>query len=128
MPALKTAEDIGVYRPTVFFFTDGEPNDSEITRLDAWEGLVDPQFEFHPNVFTFGIGEADRDVIRQYKSGHGLVFIQQEDRNIEDSIMEILELLIGSIVSSAIDPSQSSGQIIINDDALDELENLELLD
>jgi uncharacterized protein YegL len=129
VPSLKTADDIGIYRPTVFFFTDGEPTDSEISRRQAWDALTDPSFKYHPNVFTFGVGEADREAIKHYKSGHGMVFIQKKDSNIADAIKEILVMLVNSIVSSGLNPNQNTGgQIVIDPDALKDLEDIELID
>ncbi len=58
--ALKAA-GFGVYRPAVFFISDGGPTDT------GWEAefakLVDPEWKLHPNVVSFGFGQADETVI-----------------------------------------------------------------
>jgi len=51
-----------VFRPVVFFLSDGQPTDS-------WQGqyqqLVDPSNPYRPNIVAFGIGDADETVIAQ---------------------------------------------------------------
>src|ERR1035441_8262650 len=45
-----------VYRPAVFFLSDGQPGDN-------WEGsykrLIDPSWTYHPNILAFGFGDVD---------------------------------------------------------------------
>jgi uncharacterized protein YegL len=51
-----------VYRPVVFFLSDGHPTDP-VTWPDAYERLVDPDWPPRPNVISFGIGDADATTI-----------------------------------------------------------------
>jgi uncharacterized protein YegL len=51
-----------VYRPAVFFLSDGHPTDPA-TWPDAYERLVDPDWPARPNIISFGIGDADADTI-----------------------------------------------------------------
>lgn len=53
------ADGARVYRPAVFFMSDGMPTDS------GWrtplQGLLDPAFKQRPNIITFGFNEANAD-------------------------------------------------------------------
>jgi uncharacterized protein YegL len=51
-----------VYRPAVFFLSDGHPTDHQ-TWPAAYERLVDPDWPAHPNIISFGIGDADATTI-----------------------------------------------------------------
>lgn len=51
-----------VYRPAVFFLSDGHPTDQE-TWLAEYERLVDPAWPARPNIIAFGIGDADATTI-----------------------------------------------------------------
>lgn len=51
-----------VYRPAVFFLSDGHPTD-QATWPDAYERLRDPDWPARPNIIAFGIGDADAETI-----------------------------------------------------------------
>jgi uncharacterized protein YegL len=51
-----------VYRPAVFFLSDGHPTDPT-TWPAAYERLVDPDWPARPNIIAFGIGDADAATI-----------------------------------------------------------------
>ena len=51
-----------VYRPAVFFLSDGHPTDPA-TWPDAYERLVAPDWPPRPNIISFGIGDADATTI-----------------------------------------------------------------
>jgi uncharacterized protein YegL len=53
-----------VYRPAVFFLSDGHPTDPT-TWPDAYDRLVDPEWTARPNIIAFGIGDADASTIGQ---------------------------------------------------------------
>jgi uncharacterized protein YegL len=59
--ALK-AEAHQVYRPAVFFLSDGHPTDPAAWPA-AYERLVDPDWPARPNIIAFGIGDADASTI-----------------------------------------------------------------
>jgi uncharacterized protein YegL len=59
--ALK-AQSHQVYRPAVFFLSDGHPTDPA-TWPAAYERLVDPDWPARPNIIAFGIGDADAATI-----------------------------------------------------------------
>lgn len=51
-----------VYRPAVFFLSDGYPTD-QTTWPDWYAKLVDPDWPARPNIIAFGIGDADAATI-----------------------------------------------------------------
>lgn len=51
-----------VYRPAVFFLSDGHPTDPAAWP-SAYERLVDPDWAARPNIIAFGIGDADAATI-----------------------------------------------------------------
>ncbi len=51
-----------VYRPAVYFLSDGHPTDPG-GWPDAYDRLVDPDWPARPNIIAFGIGDADADTI-----------------------------------------------------------------
>lgn len=56
------ADAYEVYRPAVFFLSDGHPTDPA-TWPAAYERLVDPEWPPRPNIISFGIGDADAATI-----------------------------------------------------------------
>jgi uncharacterized protein YegL len=56
------AQSHQVYRPAVFFLSDGHPTDPA-TWPAAYEWLVDPDWPARPNIIAFGIGDADAATI-----------------------------------------------------------------
>lgn len=57
------ADDYRVFRPTVFFLTDGQPSDPRSQWKSTHARLVDRDFPHRPNVVSFGFGDAPRRVL-----------------------------------------------------------------
>ncbi|MCB5166314.1 VWA domain-containing protein [Streptomyces bambusae] len=93
--ALK-AQGHEVYRPVVFFLSDGGPTDEGW--MDAHKDLTEARYR--PNIIAFGIGEADRHTI-----GHVANFraFMQEDTSVSPAaaLREFAASLTRSIVRSA---------------------------
>ena len=102
-----------VYRPTVFFFTDGEPNDNEKSRLDYHNQLTDSSFRYQPNIICVGFGDATLESLKKYSAGsyksptgkydvgnEKLVLMAKKDNSIEEQLHSIINALINSIVQS----------------------------
>lgn len=93
--ALK-AEGHRVFRPSVFFLSDGRPNDND------WEtalaSLTDPAWKLHPNILAFGIGAADPGIIR--KVGITKAFMADGSKLPAQALSEFATMLTRSIINS----------------------------
>ena len=84
-----------VLRPTVFFITDGEP-DNEDWRTPFNELMADP---YHPNMFAFGIEGADRDTIKEL--GTGGAFIAVDNVTASKALASVFKSIGRTVVASA---------------------------
>jgi uncharacterized protein YegL len=111
-----------VFRPSVFFITDGGPTDGERERTSAWEDLTDPDRRSHPNVIAFGVGdEVPTEILKQYVSHRGRAFVSKSGADAATSIRSIIEMLVMSVVASADDGSAGgTGGLQLNTDAISE--------
>lgn len=97
-----------VYRPVVFFMSDGDHNASE-DWAPALEQVRDTSWKFAPEVVAFGFGEANREVIRRVATRFSF------DAKGQDPVVQVREImnaLIGSIRTTSTsfrDPSQAEG-------------------
>jgi uncharacterized protein YegL len=92
---LRAAGDL-VYRPAVFFLTDGQP-------LDDWAEsharLTDPAWPDHPDIVPFGFGDLDDpDTVQRLATGVG--FLADGTMKPEEAVRELAKMLIGSIINS----------------------------
>ncbi|MER5350392.1 VWA domain-containing protein [Kitasatospora sp. NPDC002551] len=92
--ALK-ADGHDVYRPVVFFLSDGVPTDSDWDR--PYQDLL--AAAFRPHIIAFGIGQADRSVIAHVATFKAFM---QEDGNADVAVAlrEFAASLTRSIVRS----------------------------
>jgi uncharacterized protein YegL len=72
-----------VFRPVVFFLSDGLPSDAE-GNLDvtnswtaAYEALISPDYPAHPIIIAFGIGACDAEIVRRVATFKA--FVQNDD-------------------------------------------------
>lgn len=95
------AEGNQVYRPAVFFLSDGQPT-------DAWENsyrrVTDLYWPLHPNILAFGFGSVDRQTLQQVATVKA--FIADGSMGPEGALREFAQSLIRSIVNSG---TQSQG-------------------
>ncbi|MDT0326863.1 vWA domain-containing protein [Nocardiopsis lambiniae] len=85
-----------VYRPAVFFLSDGFPGDGDWDI--AYKKLIDPGWGPHPNILAFGFGEADPRVIRQVATAQA--FMSDGTLNPGQALQEFAKSLTNSIVTS----------------------------
>jgi uncharacterized protein YegL len=95
--ALLKAEGHLVYRPAVFFLSDGLPTDSKPWR-SAYRRLVDESWKLRPNIIAFGIGDALADIIREI--GTFKAFMSEEGVSPGAALHEFARALTKSIVKS----------------------------
>ena len=100
--SLKGAGNV-VYRPAVFFLSDGYPNDNHWQ--PAFQALTDPNWKYRPNVLAFGFGDADENIIRQVATTRA--FMANGNTDLADALREFAQSLIRSIVNS-VTPSASN--------------------
>ncbi|WP_027345044.1 vWA domain-containing protein [Hamadaea tsunoensis] len=84
-----------VYRPAVFFLSDGLPNDDW---HQSYQALVDPVWRPHPNILAFGFGQADTQTIQQVATTKA--FIANGTLGPAAALREFAKSLIRSIVNS----------------------------
>ena len=106
VPQLKS-QGFRVHRPMVFFMSDGAPN------AEDWQSslaqLTDSNFQFHPNIVSFGVSGAEPSVIKEVSTpltvGEGkkesFAFLAQDGVNPGHALREIMKFITGTIVSSA---------------------------
>ncbi|MBO0834028.1 MAG: VWA domain-containing protein [Actinobacteria bacterium] len=97
-----------VYRPVVFFMSDGEHVAAEDWTA-AHGQLRDKSWKFAPEIVAFGFGEANREVIRQVATRFSFE-AKHQDPVVQ--VREIMNALIGSIRTTSTsfrDPSQAEG-------------------
>jgi uncharacterized protein YegL len=94
--SLKQAGNV-VYRPAVFFLSDGHPN------RNNWQAphqaLTDANWTSRPNILAFGFGSADASTIQQVATVRA--FIADGTIGPADALREFAQSLIRSIVNSA---------------------------
>ena len=90
-----------VYRPAVFFLSDGQPGDN-------WEGaykrLIDPNWTYHPNILAFGFGDVDATTLQQVATARA--FVADGSMGPDEALREFAQSLIQSIVNSGSKPAQ----------------------
>jgi len=97
-----------VFRPAVFFITDGEPTDDQ-TWEPTYRSLIDKNSNRRaPNVIAFGVNGANATTIG--KIGTVGAFIASNGINPGNALKEILRSLTNSIVSSS---SSSTPQLVV---------------
>ncbi|MFL6118901.1 vWA domain-containing protein [Actinophytocola sp.] len=94
-----------VYRPAVFFLSDGHPTDHQ-TWPAAYERLVDPNWPPRPNIIAFGIGDADATTIGRI--GTVQAFMSQGGVTPADALHCFARALTTSVVRS-----QDDGEVAL---------------
>lgn len=101
-----------VFRPTVFFLSDGQPTDDEDKDwLQALEDLTGDGFKYRPNLLAFGIGQADRKTIA--KVGKTRAFRVDPSMSPVAALKEFASALTKSIILSGSGPAKQEPQVVI---------------
>jgi uncharacterized protein YegL len=91
------AEGHIVYRPAVFFLSDGQPNPG-IPWDTAFRALTDASWSARPNILAFGIGDADEKVIGQV--GTQRAYMADNSLGPAEALAEFARSLVRSMISS----------------------------
>ena len=97
-----------VYRPVVFFMSDGEHMARE-SWDEALQALRDPSWRFRPEVVTFGFGDANEETMRKVSTRFAFL---TKGTDPSTQVREILNALVGSIRTTSTsfrDPAQPEG-------------------
>lgn len=101
------------YRPAVVFISDGRPTDDEERWKGAHRRLTDPGWKRHPNVLSFGFGDADPAVLALVsESKPNRAFIAAQGADPAKVVPELMTGLINSIVSSSASVHSGEAQLV----------------
>lgn len=105
--AMLKADDCQVFRPAVFFLSDGEPTDT------GWEqshdDLVSPAFPFRPNIISFGVGQAGDSTIARTATLRA--YVANDSSDTTAALQAYAEALTNSIVMST--TGGSEGELVL---------------
>lgn len=90
-------DDFSVQRPLVFFYSDGIPTDSD----KSWRGALESlrSIRAHPNIISFGLGDADPGLIRDVSSTSSWSFMGATDTELEVLFTQIMRYVVSSLTS-----------------------------
>ncbi|MFB7677447.1 VWA domain-containing protein [Kitasatospora purpeofusca] len=103
-----------VYRPTVFFLSDGQPSGNE-----DWSGthrqLTDRAATTgSPNIAAFGIGEADAATILSVATDRNYAFVAIPGADVGAAITKFCSALTTSIVSSGLALASGQAELVVD--------------
>jgi uncharacterized protein YegL len=113
-----------VFRPAVFFITDGQPTDNDTTLQAAFSDLTAQTFKYRPNIIPFGVGDATKASLAPWvfpQTGEKQMrsYVAKDGANPAKAITEMAHLLISSILASATsatDPGATAALVLPEDD------------
>jgi uncharacterized protein YegL len=91
-----------VYRPAVFFLSDGQPGDNWSA---SYQRLTDPNWPLHPNIMAFGFGGVDAGTLQQVATVRA--FIADGSMGPDAALREFAKSLTNSIVNSGSRPAEN---------------------
>jgi uncharacterized protein YegL len=118
-------DNFRVFRPAVFFLTDGLPNDDEADLRAAFAELTDPSFVARPNIVPFGMGEATKAALDRWvypKAGESRKpmrsYVARDGLHPAVAVNQMAEILVTSVIASAhsVSTDATSGGFIPPDD------------
>lgn len=108
------ADGFRVFRPAVFFLTDGRPTDAGATWRAALGELLDGDFPHRPNVVAFGFGDAEPKLLAEIATV--AAYSAADALTASSAIASFGSLLVESVVASG-----TTGGFRLPDDAPDGL-------
>ncbi|MGA5820528.1 vWA domain-containing protein [Kitasatospora sp. NPDC094028] len=103
-----------VYRPAVFFLSDGQPNSNE-DWVSVHRKLTDRRsLPESPNIAAFGIGAADAATILNVATDRNYAFVQIPGADIGAAITKFCAALTTSIVASGMSLAAGSAELVVD--------------
>lgn len=101
-------DGFAVFRPAVFFISDGQPTDEHGVWKQAFREITEYLSETgegnknYPNVVPFGVDEADLDTMKQliHPPKRSKAFMQASGATPQEALAEIAEILIATTLES----------------------------
>jgi uncharacterized protein YegL len=97
-----------VYRPAVFFLSDGRPNDKKWR--ETYQRIIDPGWSLRPNILAFGFGRADPATLQHVATVRA--YIADREIGPAAALKEFARSLIQSIVNSG-SRSAANGSLVL---------------
>jgi len=94
------ASGFQIFRPAVFFITDGEPIDKADDRDAAFADLIDPEFRAAPHIVMFGVADASPETLKAYVNRNGVAVAAKAGADAAEALGTIVTKLVSSIVQS----------------------------
>lgn len=113
-------DDLRVWRPLVFFVSDGEPTDQAAQWRAAHARLVDRTFAGSPEIVAFAVGDASAATLATVATSR--CFVARSGTAVRDAIAEIGGIVIRSVVASS-----ASGVPAVPDTPPDGFDELDLV-
>jgi uncharacterized protein YegL len=92
------ADGFRVFRPAVFFLTDGRPTDTAAEWRDALTAVLDQDFPHRPNIIAFGFGDANDAILAEIATV--AAYRASDAITAADAIASFGTLLVESVVGS----------------------------
>lgn len=92
-------DDLRVWRPMVFFVSDGEPTDRTRQWRAAHQRLVDRSYDGSPDIIAFAVGEASASTMAGVATSR--CFVAHGGTAVRDAIAGIGDLVVRSVVASS---------------------------
>jgi uncharacterized protein YegL len=106
------AEGYKVYRPAIFFMTDGLPNVGE-DWIGAHRRLTDKSaIKAAPNIISCGVGDADAQTIKMIATAPNYAYISDGDR-VGDAVSSFCEALTQSVINSGTALASGEAALIV---------------
>lgn len=128
------ASGFAVHRPAVYFVTDGAPTDvgweREFAELTTYDKATKSGFPYYPNFIPCGVGDADPHVLAQliHPRTKMKMFLQKEGGDPAKALASMIEIIIGSTLSSAQSVDHTDGDALQLPHEDDLPEDIEMVD